>query len=466
MIYDLIVIGGGPAGYFAAEKASHAGLKTLLIEKDAVGGVCLNEGCIPTKTLLYSAKVCDQAKQGHKYGVIAGNVKLDHQAVIGRKNKVISMLGSGIMNKLKKNGVTFIEEYAQVIGKSTEGFEVKTGQKTHVGKTLLLAAGSIPVIPSIPGMKAGVKNGYVVTNKEILKLDVIPSSLVIIGGGVVGLEMASYFNSAGSQVTVIEMRDNIAGDTDADIIQILMKNYQRKGIEFKLKAKVTAIGKGSVTYEQKGQMIRAQADKILISVGRKPAIEGLGLECIGLRDESGCIRTDEKGETDIKGVYAAGDINSVSMLAHTAYREAAVCANNILGKNDRMEYDTVPWVIYTNPEVAGVGETEASAQIKGIANVAFKLPMAYSGRYVAENEVKDGICKVVINKDERRIIGLHMIGNYASEIIYGAALIIKKKMTLDQVEEMIFPHPTVSEIIRETAIEFSNILNKRVCNKY
>lgn len=453
MSFDLIVIGGGPAGYLAAERAGHAGLGTLLIEKRFIGGVCLNEGCIPSKALLYSAKICDQARHGQKYGVIADSVMLNHEVVVNRKNKVVKKLVAGIRVKLKQNGVTLAEGSAEILGRDAEGYSVKAGEKTFSGKRLLIATGSVPVIPPIPGVKEGIEKGYVLTNREILDLKTVPSSLVIIGGGVIGLEMASYFNSAGSKVTVIEMLDHIAGYTDREISEILLKSYQKKGVEFKLGAKVTEVTAGEVIYEMAGQSLTIPAEKVLLSIGRRAASEGLGLERVGVETERGRIKTDERGKTNIPEIYAAGDVNGVSMLAHTAYREAEVCISNMLGKKDIMRYNAIPSVIYTNPEVGCVGETEESARQNGIEFETAKLSMAYSGRYVAENEDLDGICKVLIDKRHRRIIGVHMIGSYASEMIYGAGMMIETEMRVEDVKQLVFPHPTVSEIIRETIFE-------------
>lgn len=454
MIYDLIVIGGGPAGYLAAERAGHAGLTTLLIEKRFIGGVCLNEGCVPSKALLYSAKLLDGAKHSEKYGVTVTNATLDQEAVIKRKNKVVKTLVTGIKGKLKKNKVTIVEAAAEIQGKTTEGYEILANGEIYTGSRLLVATGSMPVIPPIPGVKEGIEKGYVLTNRETLDLTIVPKTFVIVGGGVIGLEMASYFNSAGSKVTVIEMLDNIAGNTDHEISDILMKNYQKKGVEFKLGAKVTKVSENSVSYEKDGQVFEVPAEKILMSIGRRPVVDGLGLDRIGVEVERGRIKVDEKGRTNIPEVYAAGDVNGYSMLAHTAYREAEVCINNILGKKDIMRYDAIPSVIYTNPEVGCVGETEESAKKKGIEFEAVKLSMMYSGRYVAENEGGDGICKVLIDKKHKKLIGVHMIGNYSSEIIYGAGLMIETEMRVEDIKELVFPHPTVCEILREAIFEF------------
>lgn len=454
MVYDLIVIGGGPAGYLAAERAGHEGLNTLLIEKRFIGGVCLNEGCVPSKALLYSAKIYDGAKHGDKYGVLCSGISLDHKAVVNRKNKVVSTLVSGIRAQLKKYKVTIVEGQAVISGKNNEGYAVTVDDNEYTSKRLLIATGSEPVVPPIPGVKEGVLSGKVLTNREILDLGEIPDSLVIIGGGVIGLEMASYFNSAGSRVTVIEMLDHIAGNTDREISEILMKNYIKKGVEFKLGSRVTGVTEDSVLFEKDGQKYAVPADKVLMSIGRRPVTEGLGLEKIGVLTERGRILVDSKGKTNIPDVYAAGDVNGVSMLAHTAYREAEVCINNMVGRKDGMRYDAIPSVIYTNPEVGCVGETEESAKQKGIEYEVSKISMMYSGRYVAENEGGDGICKVLVDKKYRKLIGVHMIGNYASEIIYGAGLMIETEMRVNDIKELVFPHPSVSEIIREGIFQF------------
>lgn len=449
MKYDLIVIGGGPAGYLGAQRAADEGLKTLLIEGGTVGGVCLNEGCIPSKTLLHSAKIYDYARFSEKYGVRADGVSYDHQQVIKRKNKVVRTLVAGVKSQLKAAKVEVVKGYGRIDGKDQDGYVVRVEENTYIGTRLLIATGSTPIIPPIPGVREGMEESRVLTNREILDLKDVPPSLVIVGGGVIGLEMASYYNSVGSKVTVIEMLDHIAGETDREISGILLKNYQAKGVDFKLGARVTAIEDNKVIYESHDGRHTVEADKVLMSIGRRPVTEGLGLETIGVEVERGRIKTDETGLTNIPNVYAAGDVNGVSLLAHTAYREAEVCVNNMVGRKDIMRYNAIPSVIYTNPEVASVGETEETAKEKGIEVDTVKLSMRYSGRYVAENEGGDGICKLIIDKKYQRLLGVHMIGNPASEIIYGAALMIETQMRVEDIKELVFPHPTVSEIIRE-----------------
>ena len=447
--YDLMVIGGGPGGYDAAERAGEQGLKVVLFEKRALGGVCLNEGCIPTKTFLNSAKFYSHALHGENFGVIAKEVTFDHAKVVKRKKKVVRTLVAGVGMKMKQNNVTVIPKFARITGKADDGFTAEADGEVFAAPKLIIATGSEPVVPPIPGLKEGLESGFVMTSREILDLEKLPGSLVVIGGGVIGLEMACYFATVGVRVTVIEMLDRIAGNTDIDISNTLMKIYMGQGMEFYLSSKVTSVGSGSVTFEKDGSTRTVQADAVLLSAGRRPSTGGIGLETIGVYTERGAIVTDEFMRTNVAGVYAVGDVNGKSMLAHTAYREADVAVNHIAGKKDRMRYNAVPSVIYTNPEVAVVGETEESAKAKGLDVRTVRLPLTYSGRYVAEVDRGEGFCKLVLDKGTNRLLGVHMIGSYVSAIIYGAALMLETELPAEQLKKVIFPHPTVSEIIRE-----------------
>ncbi len=458
MAYDLIVIGGGPAGYLACERAGQEGLETLLFEKRSIGGVCLNEGCIPSKTFLHSAKIYDYARNSDKYGVTTEGARLNHAVVVRRKNKVVRTLVSGVESKLKKNGVKTVNDTAVIMGRSSEGFTVAAGEEEFSGRRLLVATGSMPVIPPIDGLKEGLENGFVLTNREVFDLSALPGSIAIIGGGVVGLELASYFNSAGSSVTVIEMLDHVAGDTDREITGMLVEEYSKKGIEFKFDSKVVKVGNSYVVFEHSGEKTTIECDKVLLSVGRRPVTQGIGLENAGIEVYKGAVRTDDMCRTNIPGAYAAGDVNGISLFAHTAYREAEVCVSNMLGKLDRVRYNAIPAVIYTNPEVSVIGETEESARQKGMDVEMVKISMRYSGRYVAENEGGRGIIKIVLDKKHRTLKGAHMIGNYSSEIIYGAGLMIETEMRIDDIEELVFPHPTVSEIIREAVFAADELM--------
>ena len=446
----MIVIGGGPGGYLCAERAAGGGLKTALIEKEHLGGTCLNEGCVPTKSLLYCAKQYAAAKHGADYGVVTAGVRYDHAAVVDRKAKVVKKLVAGVGATLSSVGVQVYMAEAKIRGRGADGtFEVDAGAETIAADRLVIATGSVTAKPPVPGLQAGLDSGFVLTNREILDLKELPESLVCMGGGVIGLEMACYFASVGVPVTVIEMMPKIAGPTDQAICDTLMKTYGREGMVFKLSAKVLEIGTDSVTYEDAEGKKTLRCGKVLLSAGRRADVSGLNLEVLGVQTECGAVVTDGHMCTSVPGVYAVGDCNGKLMLAHTAYREAEVAVNHMLGVKDEMRYGAIPSVIYTNPEVASVGETKASAEQKGLHVKEVQVPMLYSGRYLAETMNGDGFCKLVYDLDRNCLVGVHLIGSYASEIIYGAALMLETELPLSQLKKLVFPHPTVCEIIRE-----------------
>ena len=447
-----MIIGGGPAGYVAAERAGHRGLKVILFEKKSMGGVCLNEGCIPTKTLLYSAKTYENALHGDKYGVYGDNIRFDYGKIVARKNKVVRKLVAGVEGKMKMHHVTVIKGEALIVGRSPKGVEVSCGGESYLGANLLICTGSEAFVPPIPGLaEAG---DIILTNREILDLKEQPKSLVIIGGGVIGMEFASFYNSLGTEVTVVEMLPEILGQNDYEISAMLREMYAKKGIAFHLNAKVVKIEGNKVFFEKDGETQIVEGEKILVSVGRRAVTKGFGLENLNVELLKGGIKVDEKMRTNVPGVFAAGDVTGFSLLAHTASREGEVVVNNLTGRADRMRYNAIPGVVYTNPEVSGVGETEESAKAKGLDYKVAKLPMAYAGRFVAENEGGSGLCKVLVGAKYGEVIGVHMIGNPSSEMIYGACMAIEQEMTLTELEEVVFPHPTVSEIFKETIFAF------------
>lgn len=444
MEYDLIVIGGGPAGYHAAELAGKSGLKTLLFEQKHIGGVCLNEGCIPTKTMLYGAKVYDMACQSAKYGVQVISPTLDFEKMVSRKNRVVRRLTAGIETSLKQHQVDIVIGAAFIKEKTEKGLVVECNDQEFVGKKMLICTGSETVIPNIPGMD--LTSDCIMTHREALELKKIPQSLVVIGGGVIGMEFASLYQSLGCKVTVIEMQSNILSGIDAELSTLLKDMYAKKGMSFFLNTRVTQIEHQRVVFEQNNEIQEVFAEKILLSVGRKPVIQGFGLENIGVQTERGRIVVNDFLETNMEDVYAAGDVNGRSLLAHTASREGAVVVNNLTREKEAMNYDAIPSVVYTNPEIAGVGLTETEAIQENIPHRIIKLPMAFSGRFVAENEGVNGVCKVLVD-EHNHILGVHLLGNPASELIFGAGMAIQYKFTLEQLQKIVFPHPTVSEIM-------------------
>ena len=420
MKYQVAIIGGGPA-----EAAGKAGLSVVLFEKQSLGGVCLNEGCIPTKTLLYSAKTYDGARHAAKYAVNVPEVSFDLPKIIARKQKVVRKLVLGVKGKLTAHNVAIVTGEATIIDRN----HILCGEETYECENLLLCTGSETFIPPIPG----VDSVPYWTHRDALDNKELPASLAIIGGGVIGMEFASFFNSLGVQVTVIEMLDEILGGMDKELSAMLRAEYAKRGIKFMLNTKVVSVLQQvqdedesrqspiQVNYETADGPGSVVAAKLLMSVGRRPVTKGSGLENLNLeKTERGNIRVNEQMQTSVPGVYACGDLTGFSLLAHTAVREAEVAIHTIIGKNDAMSYRAIPGVVYTNPEIAGVGETEESLQKKGVAYRAVKLPMAYSGRFVAENEGVNGVCKLLLAEDDT-LLGAHVLGNPASEIITLAA---------------------------------------------
>lgn len=445
MKYQLAIIGGGPAGYTAAEAAGKAGLSVVLFEKNSLGGVCLNEGCIPTKTLLYSAKVYDYAKHASKYAVTVPEASFDLPKIIARKQKVVRKLVLSIKAKLTAHQVAIVTGEATVIDKNT----VKCGEEIYECDNLLLCAGSETFMPSIPG----VEEVDYWTHRNALDNKELPASLTIVGGGVIGMEFASFFCSLGVKVTVIEMMDEILGGMDKELSAMLRADYAKKGIKFLLSTKVTALAKNengiAVSYENAEGPGCVAAEKLLLSVGRRPVMKGFGLENLGLElTERKCIKVDEHLQSSVPGVYVCGDLNGVSLLAHTAVREAEVAVHHIIGKEDAMSYRAIPGIVYTNPEIASVGASEETLQKEGIAYQTIKLPMAYSGRFVAENEGVNGVCKVLVAEDGE-VLGASMLGNPASELIILAGIAIEDHKKIEDWKRYVFPHPTVGEIFRE-----------------
>lgn len=445
MKYDVAIIGGGPAGYTAAEKAAAGGLSTVLFEKNALGGVCLNEGCVPTKTLLYSAKVYDTIKHAPKYAVSAESPVFDFPKIIARKNKVVKKLTAGIRMKMKENGVEVVSGEAEIKGRTADGtISITSGEVVYEAANLLVCTGSETVIPPIPGLS---ETEYW-TSREALQSKELPASLVIIGGGVIGMEFASFFNSMGTEVHVVEMLDKILGPMDRELSEMLQAEYAKRGIKFYLGHKVTAVNGGDVTVEKDGEAFVIRGEKVLLSVGRRPVTKGFGLETLAPEPFRNGIKVNEFMQTSVPNVYACGDITAFSLLAHTAVSEAEVAVDHILGKNRSMSYKAIPGVVYTNPEIAGVGKTEEELQVEGTPYTVKKIPMAFSGRFVAENEQGNGVCKLILAEDET-IVGAHLLGNPASELIVIAGIAIEKGMKADELKAIVFPHPTVGEILKE-----------------
>jgi dihydrolipoamide dehydrogenase len=443
-MYDLIIVGGGPGGYNAAERAGALGMSVLLIEKEALGGVCLNVGCIPTKTLLNSAKQYIHGKEADKFGVHFDNPRFELPEVMKWKQKVVQTLVKGVESQMKRHKVEVVRGEAEFVDSST----VRVGEKRYQGKYIIIATGSSPAIPPIPGIDAS----SVMTSTEALELESLPDTVVIIGGGVIGMEFASFFSSVDVKVHVIEMLPDIVPMMDSDIAAVLRRELKNK-VDFHLGATVESIEGNRVRFRQNGEEKTIEADKVLLSVGRKPNLEGNGFDTMSLDYTADGIRVDERMRTNLPNVYAVGDVNGRSLLAHSAYRMGEVAVNDIAGVPDRMRYHAVPWVVYTIPEGAGCGLTEKQAEEEGRDVRVGSLPMRTSGRFLAEHGFSSGTGKVIADNETDTIVGVHLIGGPVSEIIYGAAAMIEAELRVRDVRELIFPHPTVAEIIRNVVWE-------------
>lgn len=446
MTFDIAIIGGGPGGYNAAASAAHQGLKTVLFEKNKVGGVCLNEGCIPTKALLHSANLYDEMQESSKYGIkVGGDIEADYKRIVARKTKIVKKLIAGVGMKLEAAGVTTIAAEARLAGERDGLVCIQAGEETYTAKHVIIATGSETVIPPIKG----IDTVDYWTSREALDAKELPEDIVIIGGGVIGMEFASVFSSMGVKVTVVEMMSEILGAMDKETSAMLREEYAKKGVRFCLDTKVIEVSPSAVTVEKNGEVEVISASRILMSVGRRPDVSGLGLETLSIETNRNAIVVNAYMQTSHKSVYAAGDVTGFSLLAHTAIREGEVALNHILGgADDPMSYRAIPGVVYTHPEIAGVGRTEEDLQAKGEAYEVIKLPMSYSGRFVVENEGGNGLCKIIVDTDGV-VIGCHMIGNPASELIVLAGIAIADRTKVEDFRRHVFPHPTVGEIIHE-----------------
>lgn len=455
MNYFLAIIGGGPAGYTAAEKAAQAGKDVVLFEQNALGGTCLNVGCIPTKTLLYSAKQYYNAQNAAKYGVKAENVTFDYTKIAQRKTKVVRKLVAGIKQRLNNEHCTVVNGAASVVSRTDEKVVIACGEETYEAENLLICTGSNNFVPPIPGLK---DNPVVWDSTDALAATVLPQSMVIVGGGVIGMEFATLYHELGVQVTVIEAMPTILPNLDQEVVAILLEKYKKSGIQILTDTKVLEL-QGNRVLTTNGAY---EAEHVLVSVGRRANLQGL--EALNdLEMHRGGIVVDDFMKTNLANVYAAGDVTGKIMLAHVASRQAEVAVGRMLKQIplQRIAYNAIPSVVYTNPEIASVGMTErevsqfyqdmegkSAEEVQDMYEV-HKLPMTYSGRFVAENEGETGLCKMIVDKRNQTVLGVHLIGNPCSEFISAASFAVRMGYTVSEMQQVVFPHPTVSEILKE-----------------
>ena len=444
--YDLTIIGSGPGGYVAAIKAAQLGLKTAIVEKEAIGGVCLNWGCIPTKALLNSAKVFKNFNDAKSFGIDVekDSFSVNFKAMMQRKNKIVKKLTGGVSYLFKKNNVDVFDGEATVKDNHT----VTVGSETLKSKKLILATGASPATPPIKGLKEGLKDGFVVTSKGILDLKEQPKNLTIIGGGVIGIEFATIFSTLGTEVTILEREDDILLGVDQEIKDMFKKALKKAKIKFLTNANVEKIAKDSLTYKTGDQEETLKSDKVLLSAGMQPNMKGL--EALDLETEKGFVKTDHFMRTNVKDVYAIGDMNGNYMLAHVASKEGVIAVEHIKGSDHKMDYTKVPSGIYTFPEIAQVGLTEQEAKDQGLDIKISTFPITANGKALAENQ-SIGMVKMIATKKYGEIIGVHILSDSATELISEAVLGMNLETTALDIAQAIHPHPTLSEMLHETA---------------
>ena len=452
--FDLIVIGAGPGGYVAAIRAAQLGLKTALIEKEkALGGTCLRIGCIPSKALLNSSHhVLFAHKEAASHGLILGDIKLDLSAMLKRKDKTVTQLTGGVAFLMKKNGVTVYQGEGRL---TAPGKVSVTGAKNEelAAKHVILATGSVPIdLPTMP-----VDGQVVVTSTEALSFPAVPKKLVVIGGGAIGLELGSVWSRLGAEVTVVEFLPRLAPGFDLELVKELQKALEKEGIKFLLETKVNAVtvegGLATVRATAKdGKEFSLEADKVLVAVGRRAALGNAVAAELGLAlDERRRVKVDEHFHTNIPGVYAIGDVIAGPMLAHKAEEEGIACVERIAGKAGHVNYDVIPGVIYTLPEVASVGLSEDAAKEKGLDVKIGKFPFRANGRALASDSA-EGFVKLVADAKTDRLLGAHVICPAASELIQEAVSVMEFGGSSEDLARTVHAHPTLSEAVKEAAL--------------
>lgn len=446
---DLAILGGGPGGYVAAIRAAKLGVKTIVIEKENLGGVCLNWGCIPTKALYHIAQTIDEMKKADRFGINISGWNFDFKKAMDRKDKIIVAQRQGLSFHFKKNNVELVSGNGKLTTNNKIMVTQENGQVVEVtAKNIIIATGSHAeaVYPF------NLEDEGVIDNMGILSLTEIPESLLIIGGGVMGSEFANIFSSFGSRVTIVEMMPRILPAEDKEVSGIIAKSFGKKGINIFTDSVIEGVKKDKGKFLCKirgGEEITA--DKVLISVGRKPNSTGIGLEDVGINiDEKGFIRTDSHLKTNIPNIYAIGDVIGGFQLAHVASEEGKIAAENITGKDKVMDYSVVPWAVFTSPEIGTVGLNEEQARNKGIEVCSGLFPFSNSGKAYITGET-EGFIKIVTVRDTGEILGAQMVGPRCSDLVHEVAVAMKGEITIDTLAETIHTHPTLSEAVMEAA---------------
>ena len=449
---DMAILGGGPGGYVAALRAAQLGAQVALVEEDTVGGVCLNVGCIPTKALLRSAEVYRAFRQAGAFGLrLEGSVTPDWPAIQARKGEIVRPLVHGVEVLLRKAGVQVLQGRGRFVGPRTLEATTADGAQRVEAKHVVIATGSRPLRLPLPGMDLP----GVMDSTGALALEALPRRLLVIGGGVIGVEFADIFNAFGVKVTVVEMLDRLLPQMDADLGPALAWTLGRRGVQFHLNSQVTGVeaveGGLRATIVTPGGEVEIEADRVLVAVGRRSNVEDVGLEAAGVRFDKAGIPVDGQMQTNVPGVYAVGDVTGGALLAHVAMRGGEVAVENALGHAATLDLKTVPWCVYTDPEVASVGLTEAQARGEGYDVRVGRFPLNASGKALSYGET-DGFVKVVSEARFGEVLGLHIVAPHASDLIHEGGLALALEATLDELVMTVHGHPTLGEAVREAVL--------------
>ena len=450
--YDVIILGGGPAGYVAAVHAGQSGMKVALIEKEQLGGTCLNVGCIPTKAFFQSAEVVETVKRSEVYGVFSNNVGIDFEAIKERKDKIVSTLVGGVKYLMKKHRIDVYEGTAKFVS-TNKVQNIKTGEILE-GENILIATGSSNFKPPIQGMNG--KN--VIDSTQLLSLDKLPKSLTIIGGGVIGCEFANIFASFGTEITIVELLPNLLANLEEDCSEVILQAFEKKGITVLLGAKVKEIKDGTdcqkeVLCDKNGSEVKISSEYVLVATGRKANTSDLGAEAIGMKTERGFVQVNDCMETNIKGIYAAGDVTGKTFLAHAAYEEGIIAVDNMNGAHKEMCFKAIPKVVFVDTEISSVGMSEKEAKDAGYDVIIGRFDLSANGKALAMGKEKPGFVKIVAEKENHLILGIHMAGPSASELVTIGASLITMEAMIEDVEATIYPHPSVAEALREACLD-------------
>ncbi|MDR1797531.1 MAG: NAD(P)/FAD-dependent oxidoreductase [Clostridiales Family XIII bacterium] len=448
LLYDLVIIGGGPAGCFAAERAAEAGLATILFEKKTLGGSCIGEGLFPTMAMMDAAKSLESVRRGAFAGTDRADTRMDYALMTKLRDKEVKLVQDRIIDSFARHKIKAVKEKAEIIGREKGYFLIDAAGTTCRAERILLATGAEAVLPRIFGLPEAFEKGTAMTHESLPLLKALPERLAVIGSGPSALEVAYYFLALGSQVTVVDVAGEIGGTLDKGVAAELREGLERRGMRFCLDTTPTLVNEDGIRTRSEDGESFVFADKVLISMGKAPSASGFGIEKLGIQTEFGAVVTDAQMRTNVAGVWAAGDVNGKLMAEHTAVREARAAISDMTGVKDLVRYESIPQIIRTAPEAAWVGETEITAGVKGLSVEVKRIAVQHPSMHKPGFE-SEGVYQLLLEKGSGRLLGAHLTGSHATEVILTAAFMIGSAWKMDTLLRFAYPHPTESETLRD-----------------